>query len=178
VSSSSTSSDREFPLRPIVGVGAGVFDGRRVLLIRRGREPLRGAWSIPGGAVELGERLDAAVAREVREETGLDVEVGPVVEVLDRIRGGDADRPRFHYVLVDFLCRPRPVDVPASEEVSHQHAFEPLTAASDADEARWVEVGSLAEYDVADGTLQVIQRALELAHSADWSRAPGYAHLD
>ena len=77
---------REYPDRPIVGVGGVVVDGQRVLLIRRGHEPLKGEWSIPGGAVELGETLEVACAREVREETGLDVDVGPMIDVFDRIR--------------------------------------------------------------------------------------------
>src|SRR5712692_8214105 len=97
--------DRTYPDRPIVGVGAVVIDGNSVLLVRRANEPLKGEWSLPGGAVELGETLEAAIAREVYEETGLSVEVGPIVDVLDRIRFDDDLRPRFHYVLVDFVCR-------------------------------------------------------------------------
>src|SRR2546428_7972306 len=97
---------REFPERPVVGVGAVVIDGSRVLLVKRANEPLKGEWSLPGGAVEIGETLEAAIRREVREETGLDVEVGPIVDVLDRIRYDPDGRIKFHYVLVDFLCRP------------------------------------------------------------------------
>ena len=84
---------RKYPDRPIVGVGAVIVDGDRVLLVKRAHEPLKGEWSLPGGAVEVGETLEAALVREVREETGLDVDVGPVVEVLDRIRR-DADGSR------------------------------------------------------------------------------------
>ena len=75
---------RQFPPRPIVAVGAVIIDGDRVVLVKRGREPLKGEWSLPGGAVEIGETLGAAVVREVREETCLDIAVGPVIEVLDR----------------------------------------------------------------------------------------------
>ncbi|HEY7285640.1 MAG TPA: NUDIX hydrolase [Vicinamibacterales bacterium] len=169
-------ADREYPSRPIVGVGAVVLDRGAVLLIRRGHEPLKGEWSIPGGAVELSERLDAAVAREVLEETGLDIEVGPVVEVVDRIRpGGDEGRPQFHYVLVDFLCRPR---LPEKADVDAVQTLRPVTASSDADEARWVRVESLADYAVAAATMRVIQKATEMAHSGPWAANRGYSHLD
>ena len=139
-------SPREFPDRPIVGVGAVVLDGGRVLLVKRGHEPLKGEWSLPGGAVELGETLQAAIAREVAEETGLVVEVGPVVEVLDRIRVEPDGRVRFHYVLVDFLCRP---------------SGGTLACASDADEAIWAEVASLDAFRLTDATMGVIRKAVE-----------------
>jgi mutator protein MutT len=137
---------REFPARPIVGVGAIVVDGSRVLLVRRANEPLKGEWSLPGGAVEVGETLEAAVAREVREETGLIVEVGPVVEVLDRIRVAENGRTRFHYVLIDFVCRPASADV---------------MSGSDADAAQWVEASELRAHGVAESTIAVIAKALE-----------------
>jgi ADP-ribose pyrophosphatase YjhB (NUDIX family) len=98
-------SERLYPSRPIVGVGAVVLAEGGVVLVKRRFEPLAGEWSLPGGALELGETLDAGVAREVVEETGLEVEVGPVVEVFDRIVRDDEHRVRYHYVLVDFLCR-------------------------------------------------------------------------
>ena len=78
-----------------------------MLLVKRGREPLKGEWSLPGGAVEVGESLETAVAREVFEETDLHVEVGPVIEVLDRIQRGSDGRVEYHFVIVDYLCRPR-----------------------------------------------------------------------
>ncbi len=132
---------RNYPERPIVGVGAVVLDGDRVVLIKRGREPLRGLWSIPGGAVELGETCPQAVAREVLEETGLRVEVGPIVAVLDRIRRDEAGRVAFHYVLVDYVCRV---------------ASGTAAAASDADDCRWVTLAEASQYELTDGTLEVI----------------------
>ena len=96
---------RKYPTRPIIGVGAAVFDGASVVLIKRRFEPLQGRWSLPGGGLEVGETLEAGVAREIEEETGLTVSVGPVVEVFDRILLDDAGRVEYHFVLVDFLCR-------------------------------------------------------------------------
>jgi ADP-ribose pyrophosphatase YjhB (NUDIX family) len=104
-------------------VGAVVVDQGRVLLVRRGHEPLRGQWSLPGGLLEVGEELTAGVIREVREETGLTVEAVELVELLDRITR-DGERVRYHYVIADYLCR-----VVGGE----------LKAASDADAVRWVE---------------------------------------
>ena len=96
---------RKYPTRPIIGVGAAVFDGASVVLIKRRFEPLQGRWSLPGGGLEVGETLEAGVAREIEEETGLTVAVGPVVEVFDRILLDDSGRVEYHFVLVDFLCR-------------------------------------------------------------------------
>jgi ADP-ribose pyrophosphatase YjhB (NUDIX family) len=114
---------REFPKAPLVGVGAVVVDEGRVLLVRRGTEPLRGQWSLPGGLLELGESLTNGVVREVREETGLIVEPVELIELLDRIYR-EGERVRYHYVIADYLCRV---------------AGGVLKAASDADAARWVE---------------------------------------
>ena len=114
---------REFPSAPMLAVGAVVVDAGRVLLVRRGTEPLKGEWSLPGGALELGEPLADGLAREVREETGLEVEPVELIELLDRIHRQDG-RVRFHYVIADYLCRV---------------VGGALRAASDADEVRWVE---------------------------------------
>ena len=119
---------REFPEAPLVGAGAVVVHAGRVLLIQRGREPLKGHWSLPGGLVELGESLQAAVVREVEEETGLLVEPVELVELLDRIYR-DGDRIRYHYVIADYLCRVKAGSL--NDGV--------LKAASDADAVRWVE---------------------------------------
>ncbi len=95
---------REFPETPLVGVGAVILQQGRVLLIRRGAEPMKGRWSIPGGLVELGESLNDAVCRECLEETGLEVETVVLVELLDRIHMEET-RVRYHYVIADYLCR-------------------------------------------------------------------------
>ncbi|MGA9060889.1 MAG: NUDIX hydrolase [Terracidiphilus sp.] len=116
-------TQREFPQAPLVGVGAVVVEEGRVLLVRRGSEPLKGHWTLPGGALEVGETLAQGVVREVREETGLDVEVVELIELLDRIHR-KGERVRYHYVIADYLCR-----VTGGE----------LRAASDADAVRWVE---------------------------------------
>ena len=145
---------REYPDRPIVGVGAIVVDGSRVLLVRRANEPLKGEWSVPGGAVETGETLEVAVAREVREETGLDVEVGPIVDVLDRIRFDSDGRTRFHYVLVDFLCRPTGGS---------------LACASDAADVMWSPLLDLRDHGVADATISVIQKGFDLLQTGSWT---------
>ena len=114
---------REFPQTPLVGVGAVVVRDGRVLLVRRGSEPLKGHWTLPGGLLEVGESLREGVAREVKEETGLQVEPIELVELLERIHR-EQGQVRFHYVIADYLCR-----VTGGE----------LRAASDADAVRWVE---------------------------------------
>jgi ADP-ribose pyrophosphatase YjhB (NUDIX family) len=131
-------SSREYPERPLVGVGGVVIDKGRALLIRRASEPLRGEWSIPGGMLELGETLEEGVARELLEETGLQVRVLELIEVFERIvyapNGKSADsvkkpsRPRFHYVIVDYLC----------ERISGEHA-----AASDVTDVVFADEGDL-----------------------------------
>jgi 8-oxo-dGTP diphosphatase len=139
---------RRYPERPIVGVGAVVLDGHRVVLVKRANEPLKGEWSLPGGAVDVGETLAEAIRREVREETGLDVEVGPIVDVLDRIRYDSDGRIEFHYVLIDFLCRPTGGE---------------LLCASDAEEAAWVDASDFKRYNVAEATVRVIDKGIARA---------------
>lgn len=136
--------DRSYPPRPVVGVGALILDGDSILLVRRGKEPLRGCWSLPGGAVETGERLADALRREVREETGLEVEVLRLFEVLERILPDDAGAPRHHYVLLDYLCR-----VTGGA----------LCAGDDAMDVRWIRRADLGQYEITPGTQAVIEKA-------------------
>ncbi|HKM67005.1 MAG TPA: NUDIX hydrolase [Candidatus Acidoferrum sp.] len=116
---------REYPDRPVVGVGGVVIENGRALLIKRGSEPLLGEWSIPGGTLELGESLQEGVARELLEETGLEVQVLDVIEVFDRIfrdapSGGPErlGRPRYHYVIVDYLCKRLAGEARANSDVT------------------------------------------------------------
>ena len=120
---------REYPLRPIVGVGAIILENENVLIVRRGQPPKMGAWSIPGGGVHLGEDLEQACRREVKEETGLDVEILSEGRVLNRVTRDEWERVQFHYVLIDFVCRP---------------IGGMLQAASDISEAKWVPLSDVS----------------------------------
>jgi 8-oxo-dGTP diphosphatase len=139
-------SSREYPDRPIVGVGAVIVEPekRRVVLVRRAAAPLAGEWSLPGGVVELGEALRAAVAREAVEETGLVVEVGEVLEVVDRIITQGDGRTQYHYVLIDFLCHARGGR---------------LQAGGDAREAVWAGANGLANFGLEKPAIEVIRKA-------------------
>jgi len=116
---------RDYPDRPIVGVGAVIVHDGCVLLVRRAREPLAGEWSVPGGMLEVGETLRAGVTREVLEETGLRVEVGEVVDVFDSIFPDASGRAQYHYVLIDFLCRVTGGKLRAQSDVSDAKWFRP-----------------------------------------------------
>jgi len=141
-------SERRYPTRPLVGVGAVILseDGR-VALVKRRHEPLAGQWSLPGGMLELGESLEAGVAREMLEETGLHVTVGQVVEVFDRILLDDEGRVRYHFVLIDYVARVR---------------GGALSAGSDVDDVAWADPRALAEYRLAQKARDVIAEALRL----------------
>jgi 8-oxo-dGTP diphosphatase len=138
---------REYPDRPLVGIGAVVIADARVLLIKRGQPPLRGEWSIPGGVLELAETVRDAAVREVLEETGLTVEPGELLGVFDRVIRDDEGRVRYHYVLIDFLCRP------VSGEVR---------AGDDADQAGWFTQPEVSQLPLAKDTAEVIRRAFVL----------------
>ena len=141
-------SDRRYPERPYVGIGGIIVHEGRVVLVKRRFEPLAGQWSIPGGAVEVGETLEACLVREMSEETGFVVEVGPVVEVLDRITRDEEGRVLYHFVLIDYLCWPIGGE---------------LRAGSDVAEAALAEPSELAQYQLTEKATAVIERALEMA---------------
>jgi ADP-ribose pyrophosphatase YjhB (NUDIX family) len=138
------SSKREYPDRPIVGVGAVIVDQGRVLLVKRGSPPLLGEWSLPGGVVELGETLRGAAEREAREETGLMVKAGEVLEVLDRIVSDKDGAPQYHYVLIDFLCT-----VKGGK----------LRAGGDAADACWAGESELGKFKLEQPAIEVISKA-------------------
>jgi len=136
---------REFPDHPIVGVGGVVVHRGRVLLVRRGREPLKGQWSIPGGLLELGEELTAGVRRELKEETGLEVEPLEALAVFDRIFR-EGSRVRYHYVIVDYACRWKRGR---------------LRPASDVLDARWVRREDLPKYKLSEMATKVIGQSFD-----------------
>ncbi len=138
---------REYPDHPIIGVGAIIITGEEVLLARRGKGPGYGEWSIPGGAVELGEKLEEAVIREVCEEVNLVIRVGEVVEVLERIFPDPEGRVQYHYVLVDFLC---------------EHLSGKAKPSSDALEVKWVHLSNISRYRLPERTKRIIQKAFEM----------------
>lgn len=132
---------REFPEVPLVGVGAIIIKGERVLLVKRAHPPLQAQWSIPGGVLEVGELVREAAIREAREETGLVVETGELLGVYDRILRNPEKRVQYHYVLIDFLCRP----------VGGE-----LQAADDAAEVQWFTQAELPALKLAADTHEVI----------------------
>lgn len=137
---------REYPAQPVVGVGAVVVRDGRALIVKRAHEPRKGEWSLPGGHVTLGESLSDAARREVKEETGLDVHPGAIIETFDRVHRDPDGRIRFHFVIVDFVCESR--------------AGDPV-AGSDADAVAWVTVDELDAYSVNAHATAVIKKGLE-----------------
>jgi ADP-ribose pyrophosphatase YjhB (NUDIX family) len=139
--------ERRYPDHPIVGVGAVVLVDGKIVLVKRAHEPLQGKWNLPGGGVELGETLRDACAREVLEETGLVVDVGPVIEVFDRIMMDADGGVQYHFVLVDYVCRP---------------AGGSLRCGSDASDIALADPDALDEYQLTGTAIEVIRKALDL----------------
>ena len=146
---------REYPAAPLIGVAGVVIQGGDVLLIRRGREPMLGAWSLPGGLLEVGETTAEGVAREIFEETGVRVRPVEIVATLDRIVRDEDGKVRYHYVLVEWLCVPV------------EHVVGEPVCGDDAAAAIWVERGEIYSetYGLGEPTLGVIERALKLAET-------------
>jgi len=145
---------KEYPDRPVVGVGGVLIENGRTLLIKRGSEPLLGQWSIPGGTLELGESLQDGVAREMREETGLEVKVREMIEVFDRIflepEGKVVDgktRPKYHYVIVDYIC----------ERLSGTPQ-----AGSDVTDVAFATEDELANFQLTPTAMRVLRRAFAM----------------
>ena len=135
---------RAYPDHPIIGVGAVIIDSGRALLVRRNTEPLKGEWSVPGGVLELGEKLRDGAAREALEETGLHVEVGEVLDVFDSIFPDTDGRTQYHYVLIDFLCRPLAGEAAPGSDVS---------------EVQWITPADLDHLSLRPSIAQVIRKA-------------------
>ena|SRR5438270_6261694 len=139
---------REYPRQPLVGVGAVIIEKGRVLLIKRGKPPLLGEWSIPGGMLELGETLREGAEREALEETGLVVRAGDLLGVFDRIVPDETQRTLYHYVLIDFLCKIISGNV---------------LAAGDASDARWFTLADLSDLSLPGETLKVLEMGIAKA---------------
>ncbi len=147
---------RQYPGQPIVGVGAVIMQGGSVVLVKRRFEPLAGQWSLPGGRLELGETLEAGLAREMLEETGLEIEVGPVVDVFDRILLDPERKVRYHYVLIDYLCRP---------------VGGVLRHGSDVAAAELVDPADLDRYRLTPKATSVIEKAVAAARTHEWQKS-------
>jgi len=136
--------DRRYPRHPLVGVGAIILDRDRVLMAQRGKQPLKGWWSLPGGLLELGEALADGLRREVREETGLEVRPRGILEVFERIMRDSAGVPEYHYVLIDYIC---------------SATGGTLCAGDDVCAVEWVRHRDLPGLTITEGTLAVIEKA-------------------
>ena len=142
----SSRASRRYPERPVLGVGAIILRRNSILLVERGRSPLKGQWSLPGGVLESGETLEEGVRREILEETGLTVRPLFVHEIFERIMRDAEGRPEYHYVLVDYVCKVVSGDLLPADDVS---------------KVRWVPRRELPDYPLTEGTLEVIERAFE-----------------
>jgi 8-oxo-dGTP diphosphatase len=144
-------SNREYPARPIVGVGGVTIQDGRVLLIRRAFAPLQGRWSIPGGGLDVGETIVEGVRRELQEETGIDVRVLDPIETFEQIQRDDSGRVQLHYVILDYLC----------EVIGGK-----VRAGGDATDAAWAGENNLAPYALTETATRVIRKAFAMARTA------------
>lgn len=135
--------DRRYPRFPLLGVGALIFERDHILMAQRGKQPLAGQWSLPGGLVETGESLTEAVRRETREETGLEIEPLGVLEIFERIMRSAEGAVEYHYVLIDYICRATGGSLAAGDDARH---------------VQWVRRRDLAALDITEGTLAVIEK--------------------
>ena len=145
-------SDRRYPARPIVGVGTVVLDGDMVLMIQRGKPPRQGSWSLPGGAQELGETIREAARREVREETGLEIEIFGLIDVVDSVRPDAYDKIEYHYTLID---------------VAGHAVGGTLMAGGDAQDCRWFTRPEIDAMDIWSETKRIIALAADRYGTAD-----------
>jgi ADP-ribose pyrophosphatase YjhB (NUDIX family) len=155
-------SSKEYPDRPVVGIGGVIIEQQRAVLIRRGSEPLLGEWSIPGGALELGETLEEGVARELLEETGIEVRILDLIEVFDRIYPGNGaagakmkSKPRFHYVIADYLCE--------------RLGGEPR-AGSDVTDLAFAREEELASFQLTETATRILKKAFEMDRARRMTR--------
>lgn len=139
-----TRGRRRYPARPILGVGAIIVNRNRVLLVERAKPPQKGYWSLPGGVLETGERLDEGICREVREETGLAVKPLRFIGIFERILRDAAGEVEYHFVLIDYVCRV---------------IGGVLQPADDVARVEWVPRRALSRYKMTEGTLPVIEKA-------------------
>lgn len=144
-------TSRRYPDRPIIAVGAIVAENGRVLMARRGKEPSYGLWSVPGGAVHLGEDLKAAACREIKEELGIEVELTDVIEIMERVTRDTEGRIQYHYVVIDYLAR---------------HVGGEPTPSPEALEVRWIAPEDFPKYEMTRGTAEIILRMLEKGKKA------------
>lgn len=149
-------TSREYPLLPIVGVGGVIVSHGRALLVKRGKPPLEGQWSIPGGLLEIGETLMEGVRREMREETGMDVRPLDLIDVFERIELDGGGKARYHYVVLDYLCEATGGEARAGDDVTH---------------VAWASAEELQQYSLSSTATRVILKAFEIARAARSSRS-------
>lgn len=149
-------TSREYPLLPIVGVGGVIVSHGRALLVKRGKPPLEGQWSIPGGLLEIGETLMEGVRREMREETGMDVRPLDLIDVFERIELDGGGKARYHYVVLDYLCEATGGEARAGDDVTH---------------VAWTSAEELEQYSLSSTATRVILKAFEIARAARSSRS-------